>query len=93
MAVWRDVSLIWLIFWTLIAVLPFGLVFYFVVKGMFRLRQLARRYLPIAQKTARQVAETTDVVSRKVVAPFIAVRSARAQMQGMRNAALRRKGA
>lgn len=93
MAVWRDVSLVWLIFLTFIAVLPFGVIFYFAVRGMLRLRQLARRYLPIAQKTAGQVAETTDRVSRKVVAPVIAVRSAGARVQGIRNAALRRKGA
>ncbi len=93
MAVWRDVSLIWLIFWTFLAVLPFAVLGIFAVKGMHRLRQSAKKYLPMGQKLAGQVAETTERVSRKVVAPVVSVRATGAQMHGIRNAAFRRKGA
>jgi hypothetical protein len=71
MAVWRDISLLWLIFLTLIAVLPFGVIFYFAIQGMRRLRQLAKQYLPLARTKAVQVADVTEQVSQKVTKPFI----------------------
>jgi hypothetical protein len=91
MAVARDISLMWLILLTFIAVLPFGVLFFFAIKGMRRLRQLAKQTLPIAQEKARLVADGTDRVSQKVAAPVIGVRAGVAQVQGIRKATFRRK--
>jgi hypothetical protein len=41
LAVFRDISLLWLIFLTLISILPFAVLFFFAIQGMRRLRQLA----------------------------------------------------
>jgi len=86
LAVWRDISLLWLIFLALIAVLPFGVIFYFFIRGMRRLRQLALLYLPMAQDKARLVADKTDEISQKVAKPVISARMKAAQVNGMRKA-------
>jgi hypothetical protein len=93
LAVWRDVSLILLLFLTLIAVLPFGALFFFAIAGMSRLRQLAKRTLPIAQQRAHQVADVTDRLGQKVAGPIIGMRAGMAQVHGIRKATFRRKGA
>ena len=93
MAVARGISLMWLILLTFIAVLPFGVLFFFAIKGMRRLRQLAKQALPIAQQKARLVADGTGRVSQKVAAPVIGVRAGVAQVQGIRRATFRRKQA
>jgi hypothetical protein len=72
LAVWRDISLLWLIFLALIPALLAGVILFFCIKGMHRLRQVTRRYLPIVQDKARQVASGTEQASQKVVSPFIA---------------------
>lgn len=84
-AVWRDISLLWLIFLTLIPALLIGVILFFCVKGMHRLRQLAKKYLPIAQNAARQVAGGTKRASHKVASPFIA-----AHVEGARIGAIAR---
>lgn len=86
LAVWRDISLLWLIFLALIAVLPFGAIFFFAVKGMRRLRQLAVLYLPIAQDKARLVADKTEEISQKVTKPIISAHAKAAQVEGIRKA-------
>jgi hypothetical protein len=91
LAVLRDISLLWLILLTLIAVLPWGVIFFFAIKGMIRLRQLARRYLPLAQEKARLVADKTEEASQKMAEPFIQVHAKAAQADGIKNAILRRK--
>jgi hypothetical protein len=93
MGVWRDISLMWLIFLTLIAVLPIGVIFYFAVRGMSRLRQLAKQYLPIAQQKAAQVADLTEQASQKVARPFVEVQARAAEADGIMTAILRRKRA
>jgi hypothetical protein len=80
LAVWRDISLLWLIFLTLIAVLPIGVIFFFCIKGMHRLRQLTKQVLPIVQDKARLVADGTERVSQQVVRPFIAAHVAGARI-------------
>jgi len=80
LAVWRDISLLWLIFLTLIPALLIGVALFFCIKGMHRLRQLARKYFPIAQNAARQVANGTERASQKVVSPFIAAHAAGARL-------------
>lgn len=91
LAVFRDISLLWLIFLTLIAVLPFGVLFFLAVRGMHRLRQLAKQYLPIAQEKARWVADKTEEVSHKVSEPVIGVQAKTAQVKGMRKAIFTRR--
>lgn len=91
MEVWRDVSLLWLILLTFFAVAPFGVLFFLGIKGMIRLRQVVKKWLPVAQEKAGQVASGTEKASRKVVAPLIGVEARLAQLDSMRTAALRRK--
>ena len=91
LAVWRDISLLWLIFLTLIAILPFGVVFFFAIQGMRRLRQLAKQYLPLVQEKARQVAEVIEQVSQKIADPVIGAKVKAAQVDGVTKAILSRR--
>ena len=91
LAVWRDISLLWLILLTLISVLPFSVVFYFAVRGMRRLRQLAILYLPIAQDKARIVANTTEQISLQVASPIVGVQTKAAQVNGLTKAIFARR--
>jgi hypothetical protein len=91
LAVWRDVSLLWLIFLALISILPFAVIFFFAIKGMRRLRQLAEQYLPIAQEKTRLVAEKTQEISQKVANPFIEIQARTAQVDGLRKAIFTRR--
>jgi hypothetical protein len=91
LAVWRDISLIWLLFLALLSVLPFGVIFFYAIKGMRRLRQLAELYLPIAQEKTRLVAATTQDISQKVANPFIEVQARTAQANGLRKAIFTRR--
>jgi hypothetical protein len=91
LAVFRDISLLWLIFLTLIAILPFGVLFFFAIRGMHRLRQLAIQYLPIAQEKARWVADKTEEVSQKISDPIIGVKAKTAQVHGVRKAIFTRR--
>jgi hypothetical protein len=91
LAVLRDISLLWLIFLTLIAILPFGILFFYAIKGMIRLRALAKLYLPIAQDKARMVSDITAQYSNKATAPIISVYAKAAQVNGLRKAIFRRK--
>ncbi len=91
LAVWRDVSLLWLILLTLIAVLPIGVLFFFIVRAFHRLRQLAKQYLPLAQKGARRMAIKADEWSRKAADPFIEAHSRSAQVNGFTKAILARR--
>ena len=38
LSVWADISLMWLIFLTFVSILPIGVLFFFMIKGMHRLR-------------------------------------------------------
>jgi hypothetical protein len=82
LAVWRDVSLLWLILLTGIAVLPIGIILFFVVKALHRLRQLTKRAMPVAQKGARLMADKTDKLSQKIADPFIEAHVRGAQING-----------
>lgn len=90
-AVLRDISLLWLIFLTFIAVLPVGVILFFVVSGMRRLRKLVVRYAPLAQDKARQVADTTEKISQKVARPVIDVQAKTAEVDGVARAILARR--
>lgn len=91
LAVFRDISLLWLILLTLIAVLPCGVAFYFAVCGLRRLRQLIKHYLPLVQQKAALLADKTEQVSQEVVEPFIGVQARAAEAAAIRRAILRRK--
>ena len=92
LAVWRDISLLWLILLTLIPVLLVGVALFFCIKGMHRLRQLAKKYLPVAQDAAKQVASGTEKASQKVASPFIAAHVAGARIGAIaRTTVTRRK--
>lgn len=91
MSMWRDVSLLWLNCLTLIAVVPFGVLFFFGVKGLRRLRQLAKQYLPVAVEKAQSVADATDRASQRLVAPVIGLHVKAAQLDRSLRAIRRRK--
>jgi hypothetical protein len=82
-AVWRDISLIWLLSLTIISVLPFAVLFFYVIKGMRRLRQVAEKWLPFAGEKVEMVAEKTEEYSVKAAEPIIAVYAAAARVRGM----------
>jgi hypothetical protein len=86
LAVWRDISLMWLIFLTFLAILPIGVVFYFAVVVMHRLRQVVKRVLPLVGEQARLVAVRTDEISQKVAEPFITAHARAAQVNGITKA-------
>jgi hypothetical protein len=91
LAVLRDISLLWLVLLTLIAILPFGVLFFYAIKGMIRLRQVAKLYLPIAQEKTRLVADKTNEFSHKVATPIIQVQAKTAQANGIVNAIFTRR--
>ena len=91
LAVWRDISLLWLIFLTLLSVLPFAVLFFYAIKGLHRLRQLAKLYLPIAQEKARMVADRAEEISQQVASPIIAIESKSAQVNGITKAIFTRR--
>jgi hypothetical protein len=86
LAVWRDVSLLWLILLSLIATLPFAVLFYFAIVGLAKLRKVVKKYLVLAQEKAKLVANTTEGVSRQVSAPIIQMQAKSAQVHGIRKA-------
>lgn len=94
LAVWRDLSLLWLICLALIPAFMMGAVLFYVIKGLCRLRQLTRKYLPLVREKAFLVADKTEGVSHRVVSPFITPQVWVAQVNGIaRSIASRRKKA
>lgn len=91
LATMRDISLLWLILLGLITILPISVIFFFLVRGMIRLRQLALEYLPIAQEKTRFVAARTEEISQKIATPIIGVQTKAAQVNGMKKAAFSRR--
>jgi hypothetical protein len=91
LAVWRDISLLWLILLTLVSALPFAVLFFFAVKGMRRLRQLAEQYLPVAQERTRKAADAAEQISQKVASPVIRGRATTAQVSGVIKAIFARR--
>ncbi|MFN2165476.1 MAG: hypothetical protein ACK2UY_12665 [Anaerolineae bacterium] len=90
MEVWRDISLMWLILLTFVAVLPFGVIFYLAVRGMRRLRQVLKKYFPLAQDKVSQVADKTEEISDKVAQPVVELYAKAAQVNTMARTILRR---
>ena len=91
LAVMRDISLLWLILLTLLTILPISVLFFFAIKGMIRLRQLAKYYLPIGQEKARLIADTTEEISHKVTNPIIRAHAKAAQANGITKAIFTRR--
>ena len=90
MEVWRDISLMWLILLTFVAVLPFGVIFYLAVRGMRRLRQVLKKYFPLAQDRVDQVAHKAEEISDKVAQPVVELYAKAAQVNTMARTILRR---
>ena len=90
MEVWRDISLMWLIVLTFIAVLPFGVVFFFAIMGMRRLRQVTKRFFPQVQEKALLVAEKTEEISEQVAQPVVELYARTAKLNTMARTILRR---
>ena len=93
LAVFRDISLLWLIFLTLLAVIPIGVLFFFAIKGLIRLRAWLVLYLPLAQEKARLVSTTTARVCDKIAAPIVYTSATAARVNGLVKAMWRRKQA
>jgi hypothetical protein len=91
LSVWADISLMWLIFLTFISILPIAVLFFYMIKGMHRLRQLLILYLPLVQDKARLVASKTDEISQQVAKPVIGVYARSAQANGLRKAIFTRR--
>jgi hypothetical protein len=91
LATLSNLSLVWLIFLTLIFVLPIGVLFFFAIRGMRRLRQLAKQYLPIAQEKTWLVESKTEEFSQKVADPIIGVQAKATQANEFTRAIFRRK--
>jgi len=93
LAVWRDLSLMWLTFWTLIAILPIGVILFFAIKGMHRLRPATRQALRAVQSKVQQVSDISGRLSIKVAAPAIQLYAKAAQVDQLNRAILgRRRG-
>ena len=91
LATMRDISLLWLIFLGLISVLPFAVIFYFLIRGMTRLRQLAVQYLPVAQAKTRFLAVKTEEISQQVASPIFSMEAKAAQVNGLTRAVFSRR--
>jgi len=89
-SVWADISLIWLLSLALISILPFVVLFFFMIKGMKRVNELARQYLPIAGDKVEMVADKADEICAKIANPVIKTHSTAARVRGMTQAILRR---
>ena len=85
-SVWADISLIWLITLALIGILPFVALFYFAVRGMRRVNELARQYLPIAVEKVEMVADKTEEICNQIANPVVKTYSAVARVRGMTRA-------
>jgi hypothetical protein len=83
MAVGRDISLLLLTFLTGISILPIGVILFFLVKGLHRLRQLAKQGFPVAQEKAQLMADMAEKASLKVAAPVISIQAKTAQVDGV----------
>jgi hypothetical protein len=92
LGVWRDISLLWLILLTFIAVLPVGIILFYAIKGMHRLRQLAKLYLPVARDKAGLVAAKSEEISQQVAKPIIITYAKTAQVNTIAKSIWRRNG-
>ena len=93
-SVWADISLLWLIGLALVTLLPLAVLFFYCIRGMIWLRRQAVVYLPVVQDRLRLVADTSETISQKVVAPIVSVESKAAQVNGVTKAIFsRRNGA
>mgnify|MGYP000971344861 CR=1 FL=1 len=69
MEVWRDISLIWLIFLATISVLPFAIVLFFAIKGLNKLRGLAAiypNYVQIVASAESGIRTLADLKGKRV---------------------------
>ena len=91
LAVMRDISLLWLIFLTLIVIIPIGVLFFYAIKGMVRLRQYVVLYAPIVLSKTRLVASLSEEYSQKIARPIIGAKAKAAQVDGTTRAIFARR--
>ena len=91
LGVWRDISLIWLLFLTIISVLPISIVLFLLISGMRRLRQVLKQYLPLGQDMASQLAAKVNEICDQIIAPFVAIYAGWARLNAIAKAILGRK--
>jgi hypothetical protein len=89
LAVWRDISLMWLVLLSVLMIVPIAVVFVYANLGVHRLLQLGKLYLPIAQAKTQLVAIRTGEIGQKVVSPIIAVQARSAQTTSIIRAIVR----
>lgn len=89
-SVWADISLIWLLSLALVSILPIAILFFLAIKGMHRVNELARQYLPMAGEKVEMVADKTEEICDKIANPTIKTYSTAARVRGMTQAILRR---
>jgi hypothetical protein len=91
-SVWADISLIWLLSLALVGILPIAAILFLAIRGMRRVNELAREYLPIAGDKVEMVADKTGEICAKITNPTIKTYSAAARVRGMTHAIFRRNG-
>jgi hypothetical protein len=91
LSTWADISLIWLIFLTLLTILPISILFFFAIKGLNRLRQLVKIYMPLVREKARFVSIKTDEIGQRITDPIIGAHAKAAQIDGATRAIFRRR--
>ena len=89
-SVWADISAIWLLSLAIIGILPFAVLSYLAVKGMARVNELARQYLPKATEKVEMVADKTDEICDKLASPVTKTYSTAARVRGMTREIVRR---
>ncbi|MCX7669904.1 MAG: hypothetical protein N2439_07525 [Anaerolineae bacterium] len=81
LAAWRDVAVVLLVVQTLVMVIVVGAVLYLLNRGMAGLRRAIGRAAPRVQARLRQVADVSEQISTKAVAPLIHVAATGAQVR------------
>lgn len=66
LAPWRDLALVWLIFWTILFVAVPGIVLYFVQKYLRRFRRWLRASMQNAQLWVRRIEQGTQRASEHI---------------------------
>lgn len=66
LAPWRDLALVWLIFWTILFVAVPGIVLYFVQLYLRRFRKWLRTPMQNAQLWSRRIEQGTQRASERV---------------------------
>ncbi len=75
LAPWRDLSLVWFIFWMFLFMLLPGVAFFFAVRGMRALNRWIRKPISKAQEGASRIRDVTNRASNRIADVPIAMYS------------------